>query len=61
MSIHNIQAGILDDNLELALEPEAAAMFCMLDGALHGANDEALQAVFKPSGMYMIVDLGGIY
>ena len=50
-----IKAGITNDQLLIALEPEAASLFCRYLPEATGAD------VFKSDSKYMIIDLGGIY
>ncbi|KAK3096652.1 hypothetical protein FSP39_002113 [Pinctada imbricata] len=55
------KAEIKPENLILALEPEAAALYCKnleLNSAL-GSGDGAVKSCFQPGGKYMIMDLGG--
>jgi hypothetical protein len=51
-----IQAGIDGDNLIIALEPEAASMFCKYMPVEKGTD--SLQT-FKPGSKYIILDCGG--
>ncbi|SPQ98611.1 unnamed protein product (mitochondrion) [Plasmodiophora brassicae] len=48
-----IKAGIPDANLILALEPEAASMFCQ-----KGASPDAIPSPMNPDDSYMVVDAG---
>lgn len=58
------QAGILNDRLSIALEPEAAALYCRflpvekLTGSSQGEEISQLKT-FSPGAQYLIVDLGG--
>ncbi|XP_060071134.1 heat shock 70 kDa protein 12B-like [Ylistrum balloti] len=56
-----VAAGIPTANLQIALEPEAAAVYCrsLPDGTLVDSHDRGLKDAFKPGGCYMIADLGG--
>uniref|UniRef100_K1PX58 Heat shock 70 kDa protein 12A n=1 Tax=Magallana gigas TaxID=29159 RepID=K1PX58_MAGGI len=53
-----IQAGIKDDNLVLALEPESAALLCK-QLALIKRTDDISVRTFKPGNKFMVVDCGG--
>lgn len=60
------QAGILSDKLSIALEPEAAALYCRylpVEKLLGVAKDEEAPKLktFCPGAEYLIVDLGGRY
>ncbi|XP_061184484.1 heat shock 70 kDa protein 12A-like [Saccostrea echinata] len=48
-----LKAGILEAQLLIALEPEAAAMYCK------SLPDQTLTETFKPNKRYMVLDLGG--
>ncbi|KAK3611854.1 hypothetical protein CHS0354_040526 [Potamilus streckersoni] len=54
-------AGIHDNNLLLALEPEAASLCCRLlpVQTMYGADCAAILATFKTGSRYMILDAGG--
>ncbi|XP_061186212.1 heat shock 70 kDa protein 12A-like [Saccostrea echinata] len=52
------QAGIKGDQLILALEPEAAAIFCK-QIALSKQNDESEISAYQPGKKFMVVDCGG--
>ncbi|XP_060558389.1 heat shock 70 kDa protein 12A-like [Ruditapes philippinarum] len=55
-----LEAGIQSDCLSLALEPEAASMFCKLlpvDCLKH--NNSTSTEAFKPGTSYIVLDLGG--
>lgn len=54
------QAGIPEDSLKIALEPEAASIFCQYipTKKLHGADEGFTMT--EPGAKYMVVDLGGI-
>ncbi|XP_052690693.1 heat shock 70 kDa protein 12A-like [Crassostrea angulata] len=53
-----IQAGIKDNNLVLALEPESAALLCK-QLALIKRTDDISVRTFKPGNKFMVVDCGG--
>ncbi|XP_060595951.1 heat shock 70 kDa protein 12B-like [Ruditapes philippinarum] len=48
-----VEAGIKSSNLKLALEPEAASIWCQI------ATDEARTMLSKAGTQYMVIDLGG--
>ena len=57
------QGGIKNEHLSVALEPEAASLYCrllpvqkMAKGATGGASS---LSAFKPGAKYMILDAGG--
>ncbi|XP_071125270.1 heat shock 70 kDa protein 12A-like [Mytilus edulis] len=54
-----VRAGIPEDRLKIALEPESASIFCQYlpTNKLHGA-DEGFKMT-EPGSKYMVVDLGG--
>lgn len=55
-----IQAGIPDDQLEIALEPEAASIYCHLMHLDDIQSDNTTDSFTRGSGVkYMVVDLGG--
>ena len=53
-----LQAGIQDENLVLALEPEAASIFCKHDSLQLQQRTEI--ASFTPGSKYIVLDAGGI-
>ncbi|KAL3858893.1 hypothetical protein ACJMK2_009142 [Sinanodonta woodiana] len=56
-----VMAGIKSDQLDIALEPEAAALYCQhlpLDRFVDKADDVHFGAL-PPGSTYMVVDLGG--
>ncbi|XP_052690682.1 heat shock 70 kDa protein 12A-like [Crassostrea angulata] len=53
-----IQAGIRDDHLVLALEPESAALLCKQLALTKKADDIKVQ-MFEPGSKFMVVDCGG--
>ena len=55
------KAGIDGGQLSIALEPEAASLYCQLlpTEKIHG-TDGAKFAVASPGSKYMVIDLGGI-
>ncbi|XP_069137466.1 heat shock 70 kDa protein 12A-like isoform X2 [Argopecten irradians] len=61
MKLHDKMAGIQSDCLTLALEPEAASLFCksLPHGTLRDSKDQIVIGAFQPGGRYMIVDMGG--
>ncbi|XP_052682429.1 heat shock 70 kDa protein 12A-like [Crassostrea angulata] len=52
------EAGICRDKLVLALEPEAASLYCM-HLPIHKDSDNSTFGVFKSGEKYMVVDAGG--
>lgn len=57
------QAGIDGELLSIALEPEAASLYCQLT---HGedvsvASKSARLSLASPGIRYMVIDLGGMY
>lgn len=59
-----IQAGIKKENLIIALEPEAASLFCMhlpVDKmAIEGNMQQSMRiSPFSKGTKYMVVDVGG--
>ncbi|VDI52483.1 Hypothetical predicted protein [Mytilus galloprovincialis] len=54
-----VKAGIPEDSLKIALEPEAASIFCQYlpTKKLHGADEGFTMT--EPGAKYMVVDLGG--
>ena len=58
-----MQAGIQDNQLVLALEPEGAAIFCkeitVKKGGQQGTSD--CLETFQPGAMFLLIDLGGKY
>ncbi|XP_069107120.1 heat shock 70 kDa protein 12A-like [Argopecten irradians] len=56
-----IEAGISSGELQIALEPEAAAVYCqsLSEGTLRDSKDKVVTGAFRPGGSYIIVDLGG--
>lgn len=59
-----LQAGIGTDQLTLALEPEAASIYCQFVHPRDELNDEthhydAFRQLVKEKRKYMVVDLGG--
>jgi len=50
-----VQAGILDNQLLLELEPEAASLYCYktIDG------NPLFETVFFPKSKYLVLDAGG--
>ncbi|CAG2207883.1 unnamed protein product [Mytilus edulis] len=56
MMLHGSLAGIKEDNLLIALEPEAASMFCKYMPVEKG--EHSFQS-FQPGSKYMVLDCGG--
>lgn len=55
-----IQAGISDNQLSIALEPEAAALYCkILPIEKLAAGYQNNLSVFQPGTKYIVLDLGG--
>ncbi|XP_062615747.1 heat shock 70 kDa protein 12A-like isoform X1 [Saccostrea cucullata] len=52
------KVGIADDKLMIALEPEAASLYCMHLPVQRGGENTTF-GVFKPGAKYMVVDAGG--
>jgi hypothetical protein len=52
------QAGIEDDKLVLALEPESAALLCKQLALTKGADDIHIK-MFDTGSKFMVVDCGG--
>jgi len=52
-----LQAGIQDNRLLLALEPEAAAIYCK-DVSVRKSDDSELIS-FEPGEQFVLIDLGG--
>ncbi|KAL3879862.1 hypothetical protein ACJMK2_032141 [Sinanodonta woodiana] len=53
-----VEAGIKNENLKIALEPETASIFCRLlpvEKMIEGGG----MAFFKPGSVYMVLDAGG--
>ncbi|XP_053373616.1 heat shock 70 kDa protein 12A-like [Mercenaria mercenaria] len=57
MRVAAVQAGIPESQLLLALEPEAAAIFCRTAVLSTNKSDEA--GAFKKDSQFMVIDLGG--
>lgn len=55
-----VEAGINKDKLRLALEPEAAALYCRYLPSTSGGRDENdILSFLHHGGRYMVVDIGG--
>ncbi|KAL4230259.1 hypothetical protein ACF0H5_010645 [Mactra antiquata] len=54
-----LKAGIESNNLSIALEPEAASVYCKFLPSHQLSESSASQSMFKPGVKYMVVDLGG--
>ncbi|KAL3879860.1 hypothetical protein ACJMK2_032139 [Sinanodonta woodiana] len=53
-----VEAGIKNENLKIALEPETASIFCRLlpvEKMIEGGG----MTSFKPGSVYMVLDAGG--
>lgn len=59
--LHLIKAGINDDNLTIALEPEAASMYCKKVPLEKLSGPESEFQIFSPGNQYLILDAGGMY
>jgi hypothetical protein len=61
--VDHFQAGILNNKLSIALEPEAAALYCryLPVEKLSGSDEDRKSKLmtFSPGAQYLIVDLGG--
>lgn len=58
--LYLIKAGINNDNLTIALEPEAASMYCKKIQLVKLMKPEAEFEVFSPGNQYLILDAGGM-
>ena len=57
-----LQAGISNDHLVIALEPEAASLLCRrLPVDKMASKDETSVTSFSEGAKYMVVDAGGVY
>lgn len=54
----HLKAGIANNQLKLALEPEAAAILCK-QVALSKDKEESEVKAFQPGRKFMVVDCGG--
>lgn len=55
-----IKAGIPDNQLDIALEPEAASIYCHMMHLDEIQRDNKTESFTRKSGVkYMVVDLGG--
>lgn len=62
ISCFNIKAGIPGNQLEIALEPEAASIYCHLMHLDETQKDNTIKSFTRgPGEKYMMVDLGGTY
>lgn len=59
--LHLIKAGINDDNLTIALEPEAASMYCKKVPLEKLSGPESEFQIFSPGNQYLILDAGGMH
>lgn len=57
------QAGLKDSQLSLALEPEAASLYCRkIPVEINTQKDGAKQIASLPEGAkYLVLDLGGLF
>lgn len=57
-----LKAGIPTDQLSLAIEPEAASLFCrhLPVEQIRGADGEASLSCLAPGKRYLVLDAGGI-
>ncbi|XP_060591792.1 heat shock 70 kDa protein 12A-like [Ruditapes philippinarum] len=53
------KAGLDKNNIEIALEPEAASIFCKLLPITRDPETETGMTIFPPGARYMILDCGG--
>lgn len=58
--LHLIKAGINNDNLTIALEPEAASMYCKKIQFVKLKEPKAEFQIFSPGNQYLILDAGGM-
>lgn len=59
-SCFNVKAGIPSDQLEIALEPEAASIYCQLMHLDEIQRDNTTNSFTRGPGVkYMVVDIGG--
>jgi len=54
-----IQAGISNDQLTLAYEPEVAAIYCKEVKIAQASETQKELKGFSPGSRYMVIDLGG--
>ncbi|XP_060065171.1 heat shock 70 kDa protein 12A-like [Ylistrum balloti] len=52
-------AGICTDHLQLALEPEAASVYCMKEHTILVREKRIGQALFEEGSRFLVVDMGG--
>lgn len=57
--LYLIKAGINNDNLTIALEPEAASMYCKNIPLVQLTNKEF--DIFSKGNQYLILDAGGMH
>ena len=60
LTLFSLQAGISTDRLSLALEPEAASLFCKYvpTEKVTGARGASISC-FSPGKKYLVLDAGG--
>lgn len=62
--LHQIKAGVRSECLTIALEPEAASVYCkkiQLAKLSEANSDEDGFDIFSPGNQYLILDAGGMY
>lgn len=60
LDLYIIKAGIPGDQLEIALEPEAASIYCHLMHLDETQRDNTTNSFIREPGVkYMVVDIGG--
>lgn len=59
--LYPIKAGIKSENLIIALEPEAASMYCRkMPLYLSEKSDKDGIDIFSPGNQYLVLDAGGM-
>ena len=56
-----LKAGISGDKLTIALEPEAASLYCRHLPVEKCGKDKASLSTFGPGKRYLVLDAGGIF
>lgn len=59
--LHLIKAGIRSEYLIIALEPEAASMFCKKIPLVKLSDPKSEFQIFSPGNQYLILDAGGTH
>lgn len=59
--LHPIKAGIRSEYLIIALEPEAASMYCKKVPLVKLSGPESEFQIFSPGNQYLILDAGGMH